>query len=78
MARYTIVNLRADIKDINEANASAPTKLRVLPRNGYIGLDEMGHDGRCIRNIECGSARECLTAAQLWSSNVVTPLAPSL
>lgn len=69
MARYMRADLRHDLQGINDRAAAAgrDTYLRAEGRNGYTGLDEHSRkDDRCIRNIECGTPKECLNAAMFW------------
>lgn len=69
MSRYLRNDLRSDLVEINALaeNRGMNTYLRAEGRNGYTGLDEheRGTD-RCLRNIQCGSPRECYTAAMEW------------
>lgn len=70
MARYMRETLRNDLKNINEiAEARGRnTYLVAAGRNGYTGLDEHERGtNRCLRNIECGTPKECLTAALEWA-----------
>ena len=70
MARYMREDLRNDLKKINDvAKARGKhTYLEAQGRNGYTGLDEYSSiTQRCIRNIECGTPNECLTAALEWA-----------
>lgn len=71
MARYYRSDLRFDVAAINKRaeDAGVDSYLRVEGRNGYTALDE--HDrktGKCFRNIECGTPKECLAAAITWAS----------
>ena len=70
MVRYMRDDLRNDLKNINEiAEARGRnTYLVAAGRNGYTGLDEHERGtNRCLRNIECGTPKECLTAALEWA-----------
>lgn len=73
--RFTAKDLDASIKVINDDAKAAgrQTFLKALARNGYLGLDEyeLRADGssRCIRNLECGTPRECLATAKEWLYN---------
>ena len=70
MARYTRDTLRNDLTGINDIAKARGSKTYLVAegRNGYTGLDEpeIGTD-RCLRNIECGTPKECLTAALNWA-----------
>ncbi len=67
--RYTRSDLHEDIKAINETLAGSGYYIFAQGRNGYTGLDEYKGDpnqrdsGKCIRNLQCGTPRECLQAA---------------
>lgn len=67
--RYTKNDLIADLKEINAELKHTGYYLVAESRNGYTGLDlfrgdpATGKHGTCVRNIECGSPRECLEAA---------------
>lgn len=70
MARYMREDLRNDLKGINEIakERGKVTYLAAEGRNGYTGLDEYSSiTNRCIRNIECGTPKECLNAALEWA-----------
>jgi len=68
-SRYTRKSLYADLKDINKGLIGTGYYLAANGRNGYTGVDEYvgdaseGTGGRCVRNIKCGTPRECLEAA---------------
>lgn len=67
--RYMRDDLRSDLVAINAIaeNKSMNTYLVAEGRNGYTGLDEHERGtNRCLRNITCGSPRECYTAAMEW------------
>jgi hypothetical protein len=65
MARYTRKDLDAALVEINTTVTSG-RHLEAQSRNGYTGLDEyMGN--KCVRNIQCGSPRECAFAAYEWA-----------
>lgn len=74
--RYTRSALYEDLKSINENFAGTGYYLAAQSRNGYVGLDEYRDDpskgtaGRCIRNIACGTPRECLEAAQVYEPTI--------
>lgn len=70
MSRYMREDLRTDLKSINEIakELGKHTYLEAQGRNGYTGLDEYSSiTNRCIRNIKCGTPRECLAAALEWA-----------
>jgi hypothetical protein len=70
MARFTIHDLREELGQLNTRveNAGGGTYLSAESRNGYTGLDEYSIvTDKCIRNIACGSPRECLIAAMDWA-----------
>jgi hypothetical protein len=70
MARYMREDLRNDLKGINDIakERGKVTYLSAEGRNGYTGLDEYSSiTNRCIRNITCGTPKECLTAALEWA-----------
>jgi hypothetical protein len=70
MARYTRSQLRHDLNAINELvkGRDGKTYLEAQGRNGYTGLDEYCIDTKkCIRNIQCGTPAECLSAANNWA-----------
>jgi hypothetical protein len=71
---FTITDLRASIAEINDllARDNFSFRLREAGRNGYQGVDEyfVHPDGTpyasgSVRNVCCGSSRECDDAA--WS-----------
>ena len=69
MTRYLRNDLRFDVAEINKRaeDAGRDTYLRVEGRNGYTGLDEHSRStGKCLRNIQCGTPKECLSAAIIW------------
>lgn len=67
--RYTEKALQADIRELNETLKPSGYFLRVDSRNGYTAIDEYRADSTkasgaaCVRNIECGTPRECWDAA---------------
>lgn len=71
--RYTIKDLRADIAELNKTLKPTGYYLDVECRNGYTGLDEYrvstdpAKRDCCVRNIECGSPRDCWEAARLYT-----------
>lgn len=75
MARYMRSNLEQDIDGINKTGGrnGRTTYLKVQARNGYTAVDEYGVNtaGKtvCIRNIQCGTPRECESAAWEWAAN---------
>lgn len=74
MARYMRSNLEQDIEGINKTGGrnGRTTYLKVEARNGYTAIDEYTvKAGRavCLRNIECGTPRECESAAWEWAAN---------
>jgi hypothetical protein len=72
MKRYTRAMLDEALVKINEEISSTGFYLCAQSRNGYTGLDEYkgssvdGNAGRCIRNIECGTPRQCIEAANVY------------
>jgi hypothetical protein len=69
---FTVTDLRASIAEINarleECNFSF--RMREAGRNGYQGVDEYfvhpdgtPHANGAVRNVCCGSSRECNDAA---------------
>jgi hypothetical protein len=71
---FTITDLRANIAEINDSLAhwGFSFRLREAGRNGYQAVDEyfVYPDGTpmasgAVRNVCCGSSRECSDAA--WS-----------
>lgn len=77
MARYTSKALQQDLKEINVMIQKATNGryfLEAQSRNGYTGLDLYRMEGdrrKCERNIQCGSPRECLEAAESYKSGVL-------
>lgn len=71
--RYTLKDLQADIKELNQTLIASGYYLYADSRNGYTALDEYRVDpskakgGICVANIECGSPRECLAAANAYT-----------
>jgi hypothetical protein len=71
-SRYTINDLRADVKELNVTLKPTGYYLDVESRNGYTALDEYrvstdpAKRDTCVRNIECGSPRKCLDAAHMY------------
>ena len=71
MSRYMRTDLRNDLLAINltALEQKRDTYLRAEGRNGYTGLDEHRRsDDGCIRNIQCGTPKECLAAAHQWEN----------
>jgi hypothetical protein len=72
-SRYTVKDLRADIAEMNKTLMPSGYYLGVECRNGYTGLDEYrvstdpAKRDTCVRNIECGSPRDCWDAARMYS-----------
>lgn len=72
-SRYTMQALRADIKDLNETLKPTGYYLSADSRNGYTALDEYrvskdpAKRDTCVRNIECGSPRDCWDAACMYA-----------
>lgn len=72
-SRYTVKDLRADVAELNKTLKPSGYYLDVECRNGYTGLDEYrvstdpAKRDTCVRNIECGSPRECLAAANAYA-----------
>jgi hypothetical protein len=71
-ARFTVVDLRADLSKINGwmEEHGWSERLEEGGRNGYQAVDEYSvhpdgsRNGSGVnRNVECGSARECSIAA---------------
>ena len=69
---FTVTDLREQLADINEQleRDRFSFRLRESGRNGYQAVDEyyVHPDGTpmasgAVRNIECGSSRECSDAA---------------
>jgi len=63
--RYTIKALRLDLEKYNASLAKYghTYSLKAEARNGYTGLDLYEGD-KCLRNLECGTPRECLNGAR--------------
>lgn len=76
-ARFTKNDLDHALNDINVALKPTGHYLKAASRNGYTGLDlysgdgSLGHGGKCLRNIECGTPRECLEAANNYRDGVL-------
>lgn len=68
-SRYTYKMLQADVKELNADLMPTGYYLVVDSRNGYTALDEYKVNpdkagrGICVRNIEIGTPRICLAAA---------------
>lgn len=75
MARYMRSNLEQEIESINKTGSrnGRTTYLKVQARNGYTAIDEYsvktGGSAICLRNIQCGTPRECASAAWEWAAN---------
>jgi hypothetical protein len=75
MPRYTRKNLQQDLIEINKSIEHTGHYVAAQGRNGYTGLDEYegvssaGNSGRCIRNLQCGTPKECLLAAELYADS---------
>lgn len=69
MSRYTRKDLYAELNEVNKTLAGSGYYLAAQSRNGYTGIDEYrgdaseGHAGKCVRNLKCGTPRECIQAA---------------
>lgn len=69
MSRYTRKDLYAELHEVNKNLAGSGYYLAAQSRNGYTGIDEYrgdaseGHAGKCVRNLKCGTPRECIQAA---------------
>lgn len=76
MNRYTRNMLEQDLQTINQKISSTGYYLAAQGRNGYTGIDEYQGDasegtaGRCIRNIECGTPRQCFEAAKTYAGRI--------
>ncbi|WAX21446.1 hypothetical protein [Stenotrophomonas phage RAS14] len=75
MARYMRSNLEQEIEAINQTGGrnGRTTYLKVQARNGYTAIDEysvrQGGGAICLRNIQCGTPRECRESAMEWAAN---------
>ena len=69
MSRYTRKDLYAELHEVNKKLDGSGYSLAAQSRNGYTGLDEYrgdsseGNAGKCVRNLKCGTPRECIQAA---------------
>ena len=69
MSRYTRKDLYAELHKDNKKLDGSGYYLAAQSRNGYTGLDEYhgdsseGNAGKCVRNLKCGTPRECIQAA---------------
>lgn len=69
MSRYTRKDLYAELHEVNKKLDGSGYYLAAQSRNGYTGLDEYrgdsseGNAGKCVRNLKCGTPRECIQAA---------------
>lgn len=74
MSRYTRSSLENDLKEINQQLKGTGYYLAAQGRNGYTGLDEYkgdpseGDSGKCIRNLQCGTPKECFEAARQYEA----------
>lgn len=60
MTRYTQKALATDVAEMNEILSSHGHMIKVGSRNGYTAVDLAHLGGKVIRNIQCGTPRECL------------------
>ncbi len=64
--------LMLDIEILNKEIEHTGVYVYAQSRNGYTGLDEyegkysQRDSGKCIRNLKCGTPKECLIAAELF------------
>ncbi len=74
--RYTVKDLRGDLERIN---AALPDGLRMQEggRNGYQAVDLYDAAGSCLRNVGCGTARECMGYAYQEAHNIAQRKAES-
>lgn len=74
MPRYTRKMLTEELNQINASLAGTGYYLAAQGRNGYTGLDEYRGDpsegtaGHCMRNIECGTPKDCAIAARFYEA----------
>lgn len=61
--RFTKSFLDQQLVDLNAEMKPFGFEIKATSRNGYTAVDLYGDNGKCIRNIECGSPRECWSAA---------------
>jgi hypothetical protein len=65
MGKYTKNQLQKDIELLNKKleRLNVPQRLSCEGRNNYRAIDI--YEGKtCLRNLACGTPRECLAAAQ--------------
>lgn len=73
MSRFTKTDLRDGLRRLNRAQLDSGSAYfyREQGRNGYQAVDLYGIDeegaAMCLRNVECGTSRECYAAAVLDS-----------
>ena len=72
--RYTRKTLNAELEYLNKCleKLGKDERLEAQGRNGYIGLDTYGKDGRCIRNIATGTAKCCSHEAHRYVTNCIS------
>lgn len=82
MKRYTGKNLESDVASINQKleTLGAPLRLVVGYRYNYTAIDlatpEQLARHCCQRNLECGSPRECLAAANAFLADCIPANVP--
>ena len=74
--RYTYNRLKEDIAALNKEleERGHEYRFQLGHRNGYTAIDlartQQHKRGTCVRNIQCGSPRECLTACENYISGL--------